>query len=290
MNNQKYFYTESGKTNLSRQVIAYTILISLMLFISYFYSMIIIAIPIIYLNIVITLGFGIIIGVLTRVSVRLTHNRSKRSRYSLAIILPIIATIFQWSTYISYLILNKIPSFFELLKELPIILLPQNFISIIGEIYEAGTWALFDNSIMGLTLLLIWLTEMGITVAIPILFMKDLKPSAYSELQQKWYTKYTLANDFESIPASQQLTSSLINSPIDTIENLKIGNGHRHTKIHLLYLKEENKQYLTFERISIIGKGNKKRVILINNFIISNSIAEKLLENYRYKKERLDLF
>lgn len=290
MNNQTYLYQESGKINLSRQIFTYIILISFLLYISYVYCVITIVLPIIYLNVLITLGFGILIGTISRVSIRFSHNRSKKSRFLLAIILPLLATILQWAVYLTYLILNEIPSFYEFLGKLHLILLPHNFFSIIAEVYEHGTWGFFGATINGLPLLLIWLVEMGITIAIPLLFMKDLKPSAYSETQQKWYTKHTLFNDFESIPASQTLTTNLISSPIQTIDELGIGTGHRHTKIHLFYLKEENIQYLTFEKISIVGKGNKNRVILINNFEISNTTAEKILEKYKSKKEIFDLF
>ncbi len=78
MENQELFYKESGRINPIKQSISYAIGIVIALILGYIYSVLIIVIPIVYLNFLITVGFSIGLGLICRILVRFSHNRNKK--------------------------------------------------------------------------------------------------------------------------------------------------------------------------------------------------------------------
>ncbi len=291
MNNQELFYQESGQINPIKQGLSYVICIGLALILGYIYSVAVIFIPIVYLNFLITVGFGLILGLICRVIVRFSHNRSKKSQIIQAIVIGFLANYFQWTVYILYAYSGEIPTVGLYFSSLHWIMIPENFFAAMAEINQFGTWSIFGITFNGFGLAAIWFAEFLIIIAGPIVAIVKTKIYPYSELLNKWYDKYTLLKDFESISAVNNLTSELVSDPLKSIESLRKGSGLRHTKIHLFYLKDEDKQYLTFEKIFIEGqgKGKKNSSIVINNLKINKTDAELILENYENKRERIDI-
>lgn len=117
------------------------------------------------------------------------------------------------------------------------------------------------------------------------------KAYPFSELLNKWYPKYTLLKDFESVSAIGNMTRNLETDPLKSIQELKYGSAYRHTKIHLFYLKDDPNQYLTFENVYVDnrGQGKKNRTIIINNFKIDKESAQKIFENFEHKRERTEV-
>ena len=289
MENQELFYQESGRIDPLKQSFSYIICIGLSLILGYIYSVIIIIIPIVYLNFLITVGFGTMLGLICRTLIRFSHNRNKKSQIIQAVIIGLLANYFQWTAYILFAYNDAIPSIGLYLENLEWIIIPKNFFAALFEINRIGTWGMFGITFNGFALTFIWIIEFLIIITGPIIAVVKTKSYPYSEHLQKWYFKYTLFKDFESISTAKRFINELASEPIRVIENLGNGSGLRHTKIHLFYLKDETKQYLTFERIFIEGqgKGKKNSTIVINNFMISKSDAEDLLNKFENKRERI---
>jgi hypothetical protein len=97
-----------------------------------------------------------------------------------------------------------------------------------------------------------------------------------------------LLKDFESVSTSNKLLSSFETDVLKTIQELRQGNGLRHSKIHVYYLPDEEKQYLSIEKVFIEGqgKGKKNTVNVIDNYKIDKAVAKSILESYENKKER----
>ncbi|MCT4580582.1 MAG: hypothetical protein N4A35_04125 [Flavobacteriales bacterium] len=288
-NYQEKLYSESGKSNLILQLITYTILSFIVGYVSYVYTIITIKIPIIYINFLLIIGYAILIGVLIRVAFRFSHNRNKKERYIVSILVSTIGFISQWLTYFVFLITDGTPSLLDVITHSITIFENNLFYTILKELYTIGSWAIFGIDVNGYILLLIWLIELTIIILVPILIIKQYLAKPYSEQLNKWYTKYILADDFESIAAPVSLLQSLDLNPINTLEELNKGTGQRHTKIYIYYLEREDIQYISFERISIINN-TKKSYNLINGFQINNEQAKYILSQYHYQKEILDIF
>jgi hypothetical protein len=113
----------------------------------------------------------------------------------------------------------------------------------------------------------------------------------YSEILGKWYPKFTLSNDFDSIAVNIFL-EALDKNPVDAIKDLKLGSGFRHTKFHIYYTPEEERQYISVERVWNGGGGSKEseRTIVIDNYEITRSAAQTILKSFENKHEKLEVF
>lgn len=291
MNNQDIFYKESGKINPIKQSLSYVICIGLALVLGYAYSIIIGFVPIVYLNILLTVGFGLCLGVICRVLSRLGHNRNKKSQIVQAVVLGLLANYFQWTVYILYAYNGELPSMELYLANLHWIVIPENFFAAIAEINRVGVWSIFGIPFNGFALTFVWFIEFVIIMAGPIVAVIKTKIYPYSELLQKWYKKYTLVDEYASVSTVNKLTNDLTSEPIESIERLGKGAAFRYSKVHIFYLKDEENQYLTFENVFIEGrgKGKKESDIVINNFKLTKSDAEQILERFENKRERIEV-
>ena len=221
----------------------------------------------------------------------MSQNRDKRSQIILAIITGLLANYFQWTAYILFAYKGTFPLLTEYLLNLHWIVVPENFLNAVMEISKTGLWSVFGVPVDGLVLVLVWILEAIIIGVIPIIAVYRTKIYPYSELLQKWYPKFTLFKDFEYLSSIGLMIENLKNDTFKTINSLTKGDGHRHCKIHLFYLREEAEQYLTFENVVIEGRGTGKEVrnIAINNFAIDKKTADAILEAFDHKKEGIEV-
>ncbi len=291
MNSKDLFYQESGRYNALGVLISYIICVLLALILGYIYSVVIILIPIVYLNFILTIGLSLTLGLIVRFLVRITKNRNLKSKLLLALTFGLLTNYFQWAVYILYAYDGETPNFFYFLSNLYWIIIPENFIDIIIDINKFGLWSIFGIVFTGFGLTIIWLIEAFIIIAGPLVAIYKTKTYPFSELLNKWYPKYTLSKDFKSVSTVNKMIDDLQTEPLKSIQELKYGTGLRHTKIHVFYLNDEENQYLTFENIYIEGrgKGRKNSDIIINNFMIDKITAKSLLDNFDNKKERIEV-
>lgn len=284
---KQLIYQESGKTNPIRQTFSYLISIIVAVILGYAYSVVIIFLPLIYLNILVGIGLGLALGFISQVLFRLNHNRSKRSRIIQAVVIGLLVNYFQWTAYILWAFEGAIPGVDLYLSNLHWILVPESFFGAITEINRLGAWEVFGIQFKGFGLTIIWILEFLIIMAGPIVAVVKSPAIPYSELQQKWYPKFTLTLDFESFSAVNQLIIDLRSNPLNTIEALGKGSGNRFVKIHVFYLKGENKHYLTFEKFHIEvkrdGKTKTNNSIILNNFAINGADAKEILDKFDYE-------
>jgi hypothetical protein len=286
-----FHYQESGKINPLGLVMAYGICAALGIFLGYIYSLIVILLPLVYINFLITCGFGLILGVINRIVVRLTHNRNKKSQLVLALFSGLLSTYFQWIAYLLFAIDGEIPSLSLYLSNLHWIVYPQELYALVAELNSIGLWSIFGAPLNGPVLTFIWFLEAFIIIGMPIIAVYKTKVYPYSEFLGDWYPKFTLHHHFESIATVNKLLTDLQRDTLSAIKALGNGTGNRHTKIHVFYAKDEDKQYLTFEKIFIEGQGTGKTIstVLINNFTIDRKTAESILANFDHKREKTEI-
>lgn len=141
--NKQATYIPSGNISPIGVVLSYLTCLSLTLLLGYLYTFLIIIIPILYLNFLITAGFGITLGMVNKALVRLTHNRNRKSQLALALCSGLLANYFQWGTYVLYAVTGEIPNFSEHLTSSVWIFFPQPYLQVIGEINRVGMWSIF---------------------------------------------------------------------------------------------------------------------------------------------------
>jgi hypothetical protein len=286
------YYQESGKADPIRLALSYVALgiLGLTLGVIYVYCETIL--PIIYLNIVVTAGFSVALGLISLISFRLSHNRNKRSQLIQCIVFVLIAYYSHWTAYLFYAGHGHPPDFGEYIEGLSYIFHPGEFFYYIGQVNYYGLWSVFGIEFKGIMLAIVWILEAAIIIGGPIAVTIRKKAYPYSEAVLKWYPKFTLSRDFESVVATESFLNELSKDPIEAIQKLDKGTAIRYCKIQVFYLKDEDNQYLTFERVTIEGqgKGSKDTDIVINNFRIDRITAERLLDTIPHKRERAGVF
>lgn len=290
MKNQ-LFYNPSGNCHLGRFTLSYVGCIIVALVLGFAYSITTLFLPVIYLNLLICLGFSTVLGITCRAFIRFSHNRNKRKKIIQAIAIGLLANYFQWTVFILFAYNGVIPTFPEYLDNLSWIILPENFFTAIIDINEFGLWSVFGIQFHGIELALIWLAEAFLIMSGPIIAVLTTKPYPFSERENQWYPKFTLVFNFESISAKQHMLDALVLNPVNSIRNLGFGSGTRYSKVHLYYLPNENKQYLSIEKVNVPGRGKGKKNIeyVVLNFAIKNQDAITIMNEFDYEKEKLSI-
>lgn len=282
------YYQESGNFNALGLVVTFVATILFAVGLSFLYALLIYYIPIIYLNIVITVGFGLTIGIVSRILFRLTHNRSKLSRYAIVVLFVIFAYYFHWVAYLLFVFNDGYVSFIDYVSQLNMIFSPSLFIELVSNINSAGLWSIIGATVNGPILTIIWVVEFLIIAILPILSIFRIPIEPYSELCQKKYSKYVLDHEFEPTPPLSLFLPKLEQNPITAIGGLGQSEITRLSKIYVYYLKDENTQYLTFENTYIDNKGKRESEVMIGNFKVSSAVAQQILSEYKYKKSKFN--
>lgn len=291
MDASSLYYQASGRINPIRQGLTYAICIVIAFILGYLYSVFVIIIPFVYFNIAIAYFIGYALGMISRVLLRFGHSRSRRAQVIQGVVIGILVNYVQWTVYILYFIYNKVPSFEMYFANLNWILIPENFISALIEINQNSSWIMLGASFKGPSLTIIWIIEFLIIMYGPIFSSLKSNTYPYSELFQKWYPKYTLYKDFETVTSDPVFINKLSTDPLDAIDSLQKGMAFRFVKVHIYYIPEEEIQYLTFEIIYLPnqGRGEKVGTCVINNFKINTQDANRILEKYPNNRERVDV-
>jgi hypothetical protein len=290
MNNK--YYKESGNVDLMNLFLGIIISLIFTFIFGYLYSLLMYFIPIIYFNIIISIGFGFIVSLLIRLIIRIGKIRNKKFRILISVLIILFMTYFQWISFIDSILLDKYPSITESLYSINWILNPSEFFNIIGQINENGTWGLGASGgfpVKGISLTFIWLVEILIFTLPTIKMLYDFKVYPYSEKFNKWYPKYTIDEYFESLYSKNSIEPLLDSGVIQTLSNLNEANEGRHSKIHLHFLDNETSQYLSIDRVWIEGKGNIKELPVLSNYKIKTETAIEIKNLFKLNKEKINI-
>lgn len=286
------YYRESGKVSVPGIVITTVIAMVVIWFLAFIYAILLFLIPIVYLNVIICIGYALIIGLIILLLARLAKNRNRKARLIHAFVIGFFGVYFAWTAYLSIALFPGDKDFTSYLSMVPWILQPKESFNAMGYALDYGMWSVFGSVINGWQLLLIWIIEAAIMLSGPVIATFKTKEYPFSENTNQWFPKFTLQRDFESIVVTTELAENLNKNPMQTLDSLGKGTGNRFTKFHLFYLKEEDLAYLTAEKIYYEGqgKGNKHQDIVLNNFPISRKEAEEIMNKFHHDRERIHVF
>ncbi|GAB5557423.1 MAG: hypothetical protein SchgKO_16360 [Schleiferiaceae bacterium] len=289
MSNLKHYHP-SLQVDFKREILSWTTYVLLALIVSYTYSLLTFFVPIIYLNFLICMGTGLLMGTLFKLGARPFHNRNPKRQRLQALVISLLMWYFQWVAFVQFLTIGEFPSPQEWVSGIFFFGLPQNVMLVLTDMYEFGYWSVGDVMIKQWGLLVVWGIELLMLVGIPVLMMVRTKSLPYSETQNQWFPKYTLRKNFKSTGALLQLEKDLAENPLLALQELGAGSAAMHIKVHVFSLPHETVHYISVDRIRIEGQGRGKRNVetAIPHLEISSSQASKVLENFDHKRERWD--
>lgn len=287
----RIFYQESGKVNQLGVLIFLLASLFITLVLGYVYELIIVFVPFPYLNLFAAVLVGLVLGMCARIIFRFTNNRNRKSRVALALVAGLMLCYFQWVIYLQYLLHDSFPSPMEVMRDGFLDFFHAETLSLLAYLYDNGSWSIFGVQFKGLVLGITWLIEAGIFLYMPFNAVHKAPLYPYAEILGKWYPKYTLNNDFDTI-AVNIFIEALDKNPVGAIQELKLGSAFRHTKFHVFYAPEEERQYLSVEKVWNGGGGSKEseRTMVMANYEINRAAAQAILKSFENKPEKLDIF
>lgn len=289
MNEKVWFYQEPQKTSPKTLLIYYAMVLAFLILWAYAYTVITVLVPIPYVLVFITVIFARVLGMYYRLGHRVSHLTGKKNRLLHTAIAGVLANYFQWTAFLTYVSLRRLPSLGEYLEHLVWVADPEVFFKALMELNEHGSWSLFGAQFTGTMLSIIWIFEALIILLFPLVSVARVQPYPYSELFKKWYPKYVLFKDFEPIIGEGLILEELKKGPLECLNNLDKGSANRHSKIYIYYLENESKQYLSITRLSKDSNGGEKASKVLNNFTIDTETAQAILQDFNNKKEKIDI-
>lgn len=276
------FYYPTGNANIAGKLIAYSIVVVCAFIVALVYNILIALIPFPYINFFITLGVAIVMGYTAKIAAKTGKLRNYRERGSLGIFAGVIVYYFQWASFTMLALLN-----FEFNIDIGLyieaILSPVAMFETIAIINEVGTWSIGEIPFTGSLLTVVWAIEGLMIVFLPFIIIRTQALTPYSEMMDKWYSLYRLDTFLGNVPFT--FKKDLLEKGGDAVFELGKGLPHRHGRISVYYLPDEEFAYLSADNIfkGEDGKGDETTNI-VDAFRIDKATAQALMEKYRTKK------
>ncbi|MFY0601406.1 MAG: hypothetical protein JXR03_17155 [Cyclobacteriaceae bacterium] len=286
---EEKFYKHSGKSSLPGFLIALGLGIFLAISLGFIYNSLIVLIPLIYINLFLCLGFGVLLGFSSIALGWIAKVRNTKQSLILSGIIGFIGFYFQWIAYFVFLDSGEL-TIQSYQDNFDLFYTPDLFIELILDVNKYGSWEMFGVVFKGFPLWGIWGIEALIIIGIPVLLINKQAISPFSENLRKWYRKHTLDNQFRNIATQLQFASDLMKDPQRTIETLSYGEPYRYSLISIYYLKDEQRQYLSAVNVHIGRDGKSDRTSIVHLLELETPIAEELIKKYGTKNWFSQLF
>ncbi|MBK8720890.1 MAG: hypothetical protein IPL95_00975 [Saprospiraceae bacterium] len=256
-------YTPSGKFSIF-SILLFLILAFLVFpLLGYIYALCLVNIPFVYINFLLSWGFGMSIGfLLSKVVISFGKVRNKRLELIFGILGGFIALYFHWAIWLTLIMQSSFStesvgssstSFnFSLFQS--IVTHPVELFKTVTEINGIGTWGIKSSTIKGGFLWFIWAVEfLGIMFfAITATNGAELP---FCEVTNKWFKRKTIS-PMAFIKDKDAFLASIENSDYSYFEALEKGDKAFDHSSLFLYNSEMGENYLTV--VNHILKVNSK--------------------------------
>lgn len=280
------YYAPDPNTPIVNKLICLLLGVVFVFFLAFAHGVITAVNPIIYLGIVATVGFGLVFGVGYRILSKIAKVRDMKFILYSAGALILLGMYFSWSAYLGYLLVEFEDLFSFYLESLGGLMNIEVYSEIVASILSTGAWEVFDTPINGVVLGFVWLAELAIVVYTAFKILRAYKPGPFSERFNKWYTKYRLHDEYQSLPLTKGLSEIEGTSISEKIRNLEKGRSTRFGRISIFYLEHAQQGYLLYENMGRDSQGKKEEAtIAIDYLSISTTEAKQIIDNYFGKKQ-----
>ena len=238
--------------------------------------------PIVYLTILLTVGFGAIIGVVANFVIKKFKIRNAGMAMLAVLIGALIFTYFKWATYVYWdnqEILHDGKEDYNLteeymISELPylgntlgdLLTSPSELWSQIKDINESGRWSyrasrsssVPKTPVKGIPLTIVWLVEAAILIGLPMIMASGKAKQPYSETEDDWLKEYKNVFMFGNynLNVNKQI---ILNNP-DEIFNIPLFENvpnQNHVKGTLYHSSDFSECYMTLSSQTYNAKNKK---------------------------------
>jgi len=287
------YYTPSGKSGPLSYL--YLIAVSLVLIpiVGLLYAYAIWHMPFIYVNFLLSAGFGFVIGFLVnKIVVRYGKVRSTVMAILFSVIGAICGLYFSWVSWID-LVINAasdggtstagiIVSNVDGNHLLNLATNPSMLFSLIGSINEVGTWGFKSTTISGGFLTVIWVLEFLIVLIVSILVGSSSASEPFCESTNQWFAK-KIISPLNYVYDTQTFVTTMEDNNQASIDQLHTNHNasNENHSVFTLYASDQGERYLSVTNKTVQvgddGKVTFDDVVILKALAVNKEIYDQLL-------------
>lgn len=287
------YYTPSGK--ISPLSLLYLVLACIIAYplLGLIYAYALWYIPIIYLNFIISIGFGFGVGAIAMLITVFGKIRNKTLSAVFGVISGLTALYLHWAVWVD-LVINAGKSYgtdrigitvsnIKMIQVFALATNPGYLFELIGKINEYGTWGIRGMTVSGVFLAIIWVIEFVLVIGISAIFPMSQAIKPFCEEEGEWFSEEDLPafNFIEDVP---KMVADLENGNTNVFENvIKGDSAHENHSIYGLYSSAKGENYLSIsnKRAKVDDKG--KLSFDSEDVISFISISPQLVQSLKAK-------
>lgn len=277
MSDAAVYYRHSGKFGITALPAMMIVGAMVAVVLGLIYGIAVLYIPIIFLNVLLTVGLGFAVGWVVFSVAKLTHVRSPLLALTVGLIAGIVA---EWAAFVGWIAALSEGDFIILD---PVLLA----VEVLPAIAEQGVWGLSESApVTGMMLYAVWLIEAAIIILIAgLLPFRKLASLAYCEDCRAWVRDRNVLPAMELLPDAQTARKSLEQGDFSLFGQFKAvpAEQPQYTEVALSRCGGCDALHLmTMDTVQITqdskGNTNTNRAHIVENLLIDGESRELILQ------------
>lgn len=277
MKHTNKYYKHSGKFGLMGPIYMFMIGAVGTLVLSAIYGYAIYYIPFIYLNFLITLGFGACVGILVGYGGKLGKVRNSGLLLIFGLIFGILAEYAGWVSWV-----------FAVSKQQALALQPLDIFAVVRLVGQEGAWSIFGWTPTGAALFAIWGIEAIMIIGTSTLASWGVVSSTpFCEHCNRWVEDRNSITPLEPIVDPDQFKSKLERNGAEVVKALKKvkAENDAYTQLDLINCPGcEYSYYLSLKSINVEvdskGKEKKDENDIVENYILTTDSYRTISQSW----------
>lgn len=272
MSTSALYYKASGKVSPIGPIVMFSIGGALALALGFAYAYATFYIPIIYINVLITVGAGFAIGLAVSYSAKIGKVRNRFVSTAIATICGLIAIYVAWAVWLNIFLETDAINWS-----------PGNVIASMIIISDFGAWEVFGTTPTGLPLFGIWLAEAGIIVGVSAFIARqNTAVVPFCEDCQKWAKEVIVTEQLEYVENPEELKKQLETGNINGLLEAPKSSTTRRFSSVIVHSCEgcQDKHHLTVSRTIVTldddGKDESETEVVLENLIIDKESYDQI--------------
>lgn len=297
------FYQPRGKVPPVAYSLAIASLLIALPLLASVYSLLIWYIPFLYLNFIITAGFGVLLAWSLNNVLKIGKVRNRKFAMYLALITGLLAIYFVWTSYITLLynagdlLSSNITSgkykglaitktFFNIGDFLNINLSPGLIPATMSYLYDVGSWGIKSFTVKGFILGLVWFLEAAIIFLIVIGGGRDQAEEPFSEKGNVWFEKNTLPYYIKLPEDIDKFKEDMSNGNLAALQSLESDTPHSMNYGQITAFSDPNEPnvFMNFVDVKVSfdknGKESTDSTVLFKNVKVTMNDLNLLQEKF----------
>ncbi|MCW5906863.1 MAG: hypothetical protein KIS94_03310 [Chitinophagales bacterium] len=245
-------------------------------------------IPIIYLNLLITVGFGFGLYLALAYLVKLGKIRNQGIAAGVALFAALVGMYSQWALFISLMervdgnVLYFVKTSFSLDNYMAVFTDPLRLFSEAKILNDIGTFSIKSATVSGIVLWMVWIIEAAMIIGIPVYFTYIHAGNPFSEKNNTWMDESTFDVKLKYIEDTAAFKSAVESGDYAVINNL-VGNEaqDRFSSITGYRSEGDENMFLTFTNHLITtnkkGEAEEKKDTVVQYLRTDEGLLKQLV-------------